>query len=81
MEILYIKQLRAARALLGWSQQNLADNSDVPLPTIKRLEKGDGLVKGRSDNVWKIQECFDKNGIEFLSQDGKGLGVKFKNYI
>jgi transcriptional regulator with XRE-family HTH domain len=37
-----IEQIRAARALLGWSQTQLAKAAERSLPTIKRLEMGDG---------------------------------------
>ena len=42
-----IRQLKAARALLGWSQEELASAADVSLPTIKRLEAAEGWLAGR----------------------------------
>ena len=38
-----IRQLKAARALVGWSQEQLAFAADISLPTIKRLEAAEGL--------------------------------------
>ena len=34
------EKLRAARALLGWSQEELAERASVGVGTVKRLEKG-----------------------------------------
>jgi hypothetical protein len=42
-----VRQVKAARALLGWSQQDLARASGVSEPTIGRLEAADGVLGGR----------------------------------
>ena len=40
------EQIRAARALLGWSARQLAEKSGVQLTTVQRLERGNGLASG-----------------------------------
>jgi predicted transcriptional regulator len=50
-----IRQLKAARALLAWSQEQLAAAADVSIPTIKRLEAQDGPLGGRDETGSKIR--------------------------
>ena len=64
--------LRAARALLGWSQQRLADKAIVSLNALARLEKGG--VDSRVSTVLAIQKALAKAGVEFLDADQKGEG-------
>ena len=71
------RQVRAARALLDWSQQQLADKAIVSLNAVARLEKG--LVDPRVSTVMAIQKALTKAGIEFLAADQKGEGVRLKN--
>ena len=71
------RQIRAARALLGWSQQQLADAAIVSLNALARLEKG--IVDSRVSTVLAIQKALAKAGIEFLSADQKGEGVRLKS--
>ena len=75
---LSVGQIKAARAFLGWSQDELAEYSCVSLPTIKRLEAADGLVGGRVTTVQNIRLSFEASGIEFLSARGGGRGVVFR---
>jgi len=69
----YAEQLRAARALLGWSQDQLAERSDVGVATIRRMESQNGLIGGSSRKVWALQEALEKGGVMFLNEEG-GLG-------
>lgn len=71
------RQIRAARALLGWSQQQLADKAIVSLNAVARLEKG--IVDSRVSTVLAIQKALAKAGVEFLNADQKGEGVRLKN--
>lgn len=75
-------QMRAARALLGIDQRQLADISGVSLPTIQRMEASEGTVRGVVDSLVKVIEAFDRAGVELLgdnavSQAG-GRGVRLK---
>jgi transcriptional regulator with XRE-family HTH domain len=71
------RQIRAARALLDWSQQELADRAIVSLNAVARLEKG--IVDSRISTVLAIQKALIKAGIEFLDPDQKGEGVRLKS--
>ena len=71
------RQIRAARALLDWSQQELADRAIVSLNAVARLEKG--IVDSRISTVLAIQKALVKAGIEFLDPDQKGEGVRLKS--
>lgn len=77
-----IRQVKAARALLGWSQADMAKASDVSEPTIKRLEAGDGDLGGRPDTIQKIVDALALAGAEFF--DGEyyssgGPGVRLRD--
>jgi DNA-binding XRE family transcriptional regulator len=71
------RQIRAARALLGWSQQRLADKTIVSLNALARLEKGG--VDSRVSTVLPIQKALAKAGVEFLDADQKGEGVRLRS--
>jgi len=76
-----INQVKAARALLGWSQETLAAKSGVSWPTIKRLEAADGNLGGRASTVGAIQATLEAAGVVFLAAgdvvDG-GPGVRLR---
>ena len=69
-----IRQLKAARALLAWSQGELAAAADVSIPTIKRLEAQDGPLRGRNQTGTKIRSALESAGIEFIDENGGGFG-------
>ena len=71
-------QLRAARSLLDWNQKDLAQASDLSLPTIQRMETL-GLRRSSAGNVEKVQRALEDAGIEFIDENGGGPGVRFKN--
>jgi transcriptional regulator with XRE-family HTH domain len=73
-----IRQIKAARALLGWSQEDLARAADVSVPTIKRLEASEGLLGGRSETGEKIQKALQAAGVEFIDENGGGPGVRLR---
>ena len=71
-----IRQIKAARALLAWSQERLAVAADVSIPTIKRLEAQDGPLGGRNETGSKIRSALESAGVEFLDDNGGGPGVR-----
>jgi predicted transcriptional regulator len=71
-----IRQLKAARALLAWSQMQLADAANVSIPTIKRLEAQEGLLGGRDETGSKIRQALEAAGIVFIEENGGGSGVR-----
>jgi transcriptional regulator with XRE-family HTH domain len=78
--MLYAPQIRAARALLGWSQDRLADVSDVGVATIRRIETLAGLVTGNVSTQLKIKQAFERAGIRFIDADASGgIGVRLES--
>ena len=77
--MLLSRQIKAARSLLGWSQISLAEQSDVALQTLKRMESGEGIVRANAENAWKVQKTLENAGIEFIPPNGGGVGVRLKN--
>ena len=76
--LITIRQVKAARALLGWSQADLANRSGVSEPTIARLESTDGWLGGRKVTAQKIQTAIVSAGIEFITENGGGAGVRLQ---
>ncbi|WP_220033697.1 helix-turn-helix domain-containing protein [Rhodobacter viridis] len=75
------EQIRAARALLGWTAADLAGKSGVSYPTIQRLDATKGPVGGRFETVEAIRKAFEAEGIQFLvdGQVASGIGVALGN--
>src|SRR5258708_32226696 len=72
-----IRQIKAARALLGWSQDDLARNSGVSAPT--RLEAADGDIGGRAGTGLSLVTALERAGVEFIPENGGGAGVRLSN--
>ena len=58
-------QLRAARALLGIDQRELAQRCGLSLPTIQRMEASEGVIRGTVDSLVKLVDTLAGAGIEF----------------
>ena len=75
-------QMRAARALLGIDQRELAQRSGLSLPTIQRMESSDGVVRGNVDSLMKLVEALGTAGIELIGEgatsQGGGRGVRLR---
>jgi transcriptional regulator with XRE-family HTH domain len=75
-------QMRAARALLGIDQRDLAERSSLSLPTIQRMEASDGVVRGNVDSLMKLVGALAAAGIELIGEgavsQGGGRGVRLK---
>ena len=75
-------QLRAARALLGIDQRQLAEQSGLSLPTIQRMEASEGVIRGHVDSLMKLVAALDAAGIELIPggavSPGGGRGVRLK---
>jgi len=72
------RQVKAARALLGWSQSDLAQHSGISEPTIARLESIEGELGGREGTAGKIRAAIGGAGIEFIDENGGGRGVRLR---
>ena len=73
-----IRQIKAARSLLAWSQHQLAAAAGISVPTVKRLEAHDGPLGGRDETAGKIRSALEKAGVEFIEENGGGPGVRLR---
>jgi transcriptional regulator with XRE-family HTH domain len=75
-------QMRAARALLGIDQRQLAEKSGLSLPTIQRMEASVGVVRGNVDSLMKLVAALDAAGVELIAENAAsssgGRGVRLK---
>ena len=76
--IVTARQLKAARALLGWSQRDLSEKSGVSLPTIASLEQDEGELGGREATRKKLFAAFDRAGLTFLNAAELGVILRPK---
>jgi transcriptional regulator with XRE-family HTH domain len=70
--MLQVAQLRAARALLGWRQEDVAQAAKVGIATIRRIESQEGPLMGYVSTFLKIQAAFEQAGIQFIDEDETG---------
>jgi DNA-binding XRE family transcriptional regulator len=76
--VVNIQQIRAARAWLGLSQEELADRAGVARRTIIRLENTD---EPRSERIMeKLRTVFEELGIEFLFEGRHGVGLRHRDF-
>ena len=72
-------QIRAARALIGWKQTDLAEHSGVSLMSIKNIERG--VTDPRSSTLRALQSALERGGVIFLetgsTREG-GPGVRLR---
>lgn len=78
MALITGRQLKAARALLGWGQRRLAKEAQVSLPTIQRMEASTDAVRGYAETVDKVHHALDVAGIVLIPANGGGPGVRLK---
>ncbi len=71
-QLLTAEQIKAGRALLGWSQADLATKSGYSLPAINNIERG--IACARPDTLCDIRQTFEQNGIQFI--DGPGVRIE-----
>jgi transcriptional regulator with XRE-family HTH domain len=75
-------QMRAARALLGMDQRELAESSGLSLPTIQRMEGSEGVIRGNVDSLMKLITALEAAGVVLVAEGapsaGGGRGVRLK---
>ena len=75
--MLQVAQLRAARSLLGWRQEDIAQAAKISVATIRRIESQEGPLAGYVSTLVKIQAAFEHAGIQFIDDDELGgFGVR-----
>lgn len=74
-------QIRAARALLKWSGQELAERCGVSYPAIQRAERTDDMPNMQVRNLAAIKAALESGGVIFLDPGDLrpgGAGVRLK---
>ena len=75
-------QMRAARALLGIDQRQLAELAGLSVPTIQRMEASGGQVRGVVDTLVKVVGALEAAGVELIGENapsaGAGRGVRLR---
>jgi transcriptional regulator with XRE-family HTH domain len=78
-------QLRAARALLGIDQRQLARMAGLSVPTIQRMEASDGVIRGNVDSLMKLIAALERAGVELIAEGAAsrsgGRGVRLKEAL
>ncbi len=69
-------QCRAARGLLAWNQQELAQRARVGIVTVHQFEAG--LSQPRRATLDVIRRAFEAAGVEFIDENGGGPGVRLR---
>jgi len=69
-------QCRAARAMLGWSQEELSKRANVARATIADFERE--VRTPILNNLKAIKKALEEGGIEFIPNNGGGVGVRFR---
>ena len=69
-------QCRAARALLDWSQQQLATSAHVGVVTVRQFEAG--AAQPRPATMAVVCRALEAAGVEFIPENGGGAGVRLR---
>jgi transcriptional regulator with XRE-family HTH domain len=69
-------QCRAARGLIGWSQQDLANNAGIGTVAVHQLESGTSQPRRATLEV--VKRAFEAAGVEFIDENGGGAGVRLR---
>ena len=72
------KQIRAARSLLGWSQQKLGDEASLTQAPIARMEMD--ISKSRPSTIKLVVKTLQEAGIVFILEEDGTFGVKLKPF-
>jgi predicted transcriptional regulator len=70
------EQSRAARGLLDWTQQDLANQAGVSIITVHQLEAGSSQPRRATLDV--IRRAFERAGVEFIDENGGGAGLRLR---
>ena len=70
-------QVRAGRALIGWSQTKLADAAGLPVAAVERFETG-APDQVPADAVARMRAALESAGVVFIPEVGGGAGVRFR---
>lgn len=71
------QQIRGARAMLGLTQVSLADAAGISTTALNNIERG--AADPKASTLGAIQRALEAAGVEFISENGGGAGVRLKD--
>ena len=71
-------QIKAARGLLSWTVQELADKSGLGFTTIIRMESADGVPPSQAKTLDAVRKAIEEAGVEFTGSPDSQAGVRWK---
>jgi transcriptional regulator with XRE-family HTH domain len=71
-------QIRAARSLIRWSAEDLADKASLSVATIRRAELTDSETSMTAANDLAVRRALESAGVEFIDENGGGAGVRLR---
>jgi transcriptional regulator with XRE-family HTH domain len=76
--LIWARQIKAARCLVGWQQLQLAVAAGVGIVTIRRIERMMGAISAQFETVEKIRRALEGAGVEFIGEPKPGVCVRPK---
>jgi transcriptional regulator with XRE-family HTH domain len=73
-------QIRAARALIRWSAEDLARETALSVATIRRAEIAEGEISMTAANDLAVRRALEAAGVEFIDENGGGPGVRLRKH-
>jgi transcriptional regulator with XRE-family HTH domain len=71
-------QIRAARALIRWSAEDLARETALSVATIRRAEIAENEISMTAANDLAVRRALEEAGVEFIDENGGGPGVRLR---
>jgi transcriptional regulator with XRE-family HTH domain len=71
-------QIRAARALLRWSAEDLAEQAVLSVATVRRAELAENETSMTAANDLAVRRALEAAGVEFIDENGGGPGVRLR---
>jgi len=78
MKLITAAQMRAARGLIRWSAEQLAEEAKIGVATVRRAEIMDGPLTITAANAAAIQSALEAAGVIFVAENGEGPGVRLR---
>ncbi|MAW80380.1 MAG: transcriptional regulator [Parvularcula sp.] len=73
------EQCRAGRALLDWTQRDLASRAKLTPLTIREFERGKSRLKDSTAQLLRM--VFETAGVVFIDENGGGPGVRLEKPV
>lgn len=71
-------QVRAARAAVGWSAEELAQAAQVVRRTVVSIERTNGIPSSNAQTLARLQNALEAAGIEFIGTPDDGPGIRIR---